>query len=358
MNIDVNNMNNIEMLDLIKQLLEKAQAETPTTEQEPTKDTLEEQEQGQELATPEEQELDLNVFNINKSNMINLKFNNDFISLKNYFLMSSFGLNDKEYRILFLLFYKIQNRFTLYDEKKLTEFICINSDEINLWLKIKKDDYHSIKNILKSFSSRYLELYSYKREQYVKINIISTAIYEKGTIYLIFNPFLKQLLNNDKNFTKIPLMPLFFLKNKYSIRFYIYIFKYNNYEFKTNFINMTIKDFKKLLNIEDKYQENRALRQAVLEVIKNELNLVFEELNFNYELVRTNNSRFYTNIHFSFNTNKLNFKENMTNGLLSAFNKCFNTCSNGKLCNKFFRKNDKACIYCKQYLFKDNIKPF
>ena len=56
-----------------------------SNKEEPTEDNLEEQEQGQELATPEEQESKLNVFNLNKSDINTLIFNEKYKDINRMF---------------------------------------------------------------------------------------------------------------------------------------------------------------------------------------------------------------------------------------------------------------------------------
>ena len=317
----------------------------------PTEDNLEKQEQGQELATPEEQKSNI-IFKKSNDKKIK-KLKNDFIALDNNFILGSVNMETKEYKLLFLVLYKLQNNYTFFDDKLLLEYIEINSSEINLWLKIYKDEYHYIKKLSDKFISRNIKIYNDKEHTFINFNLFSSIRYIKGSLFIVPTQELKNFIKVSSNFTKVSFFPLFQLQNKYSSRLFLLLSKFNQ-----NSLNFEISYFRELFQIEKKYLNNRDLKKSVIDVAVDELNSLFKDLNLKYELVRTDNSRFYKKIIFTFNHDKLNFESDVIKSIKGAFEKCFNICSYGSKCSKYFRKNDKACLYCKQFLFNDNIKPF
>lgn len=124
-----------------------------------------------------------------------------------------------------------------------------------------------------------------------------------GIIHIDLNSFILKYLIVMTQYTKIDFVYISLITNEYALKLYLHCKigqrVYNGrIENKERLIHLTIDEFKKLLNLDGKYQKVSMLKAGVLDVAMSQIN-EFTDLNINYELMKSGNKYHEINIIFS-----------------------------------------------------------
>lgn len=117
----------------------------------------------------------------------------------------------------------------------------------------------------------------------LKCNWIAEAIHQPGSVTLTPAPSLRPyLLELRERFTIVPLAQVKGLRSQYSVRIYMLLRQHLG----LGRFEVTVDDFKAMLDIEEKYQKFNELKRWVLEASRKELTEK-SDLSFNLETLRT-----------------------------------------------------------------------
>lgn len=268
------------------------------------------------------------------------------LKTSNNFIKSRYDITEQELKLVYAMFYRIQER--MQEEKHIIENepVIFTSQELCYWLGIDKRQYHNIKNITKRLMTRVLSIEDPERKMFEMTHFIAYAKYEDGQLELIPDlKLLQHFIFLQDNFTKIPIITLLQLKNVYAIKMYNILLEYKNIR---DVISMDIEEFRKFLQIEKKYTASYDLKRYVLDVIQTELNTVIKNLNFSYHLEKA--GRIYKKVVFKYNNDVLMKNDSYMSKYFEALKKYRDECQLGESCN--FNVKDERCLYCKNILYK------
>ncbi len=268
------------------------------------------------------------------------------LKTSNNFIKARYEITEQELKLVYAMFYKIQERMQGRKYIQENEAVEFSSQELCYWLGIDKKQYHNIKLITNRLMTRVLSIEDPEKKMFEMTHFIGYAKYENATLSIIPDiKLLQHFIFLQDNFTKIPVITLLQLKNVYAIKMYNILLEYKNIR---NVISMDIEDFRKLLQIEKKYTASYDLKRYVLDVIQTELNTVIKDLNFSYHLEKA--SRIYKKVVFQFNNEVLMKNDSYMSKYFEAFKKYKDECQLGKSCQ--FDSKDERCYFCKNILNK------
>lgn len=268
------------------------------------------------------------------------------LKTSNNFIKARYEITEQELKLVYAMFYKIQERMQERKYIQENEAVEFSSQELCYWLGIDKKQYHNIKLITNRLMSRVLSIEDPEKKMFEMTHFIGYAKYENATLLLIPDiKLLQHFIFLQDNFTKIPVITLLQLKNVYAIKMYNILLEYKNIR---NVISMSLEEFRKLLQIEKKYTDNKDLKRYILNVIQTELNTVIKDLNFSYHLERE--GRTYKKVVFQFNNEVLMKNDSYMSKYFEAFKKYKDECQLGKVCQ--FDGKDERCYFCKNILNK------
>ena len=268
------------------------------------------------------------------------------LKTSNNFIKARYEITEQELKLVYAMFYKIQERMQERKYIQENEAVEFSSQELCYWLGIDKKQYHNIKLITNRLMSRVLSIEDPEKKMFEMTHFIGYAKYENATLLLIPDiKLLQHFIFLQDNFTKIPVITLLQLKNVYAIKMYNILLEYKNIR---NVISMSLEEFRKLLQIEKKYTDNKDLKRYILNVIQTELNTVIKDLNFSYHLERE--GRTYKKVVFQFNNEVLMKNDSYMSKYFEAFKKYKDECQLGKSCQ--FDGKDERCYFCKNILNK------
>lgn len=268
------------------------------------------------------------------------------LKTSNNFIKARYDITEQELKLVYAMFYKIQERMQEKKYIRENEAVEFSSQELCYWLGITKDAYHYIKKITNRLMTRVLSIEDPEKKMFEMTHFVGYAKYENATLSLIPDiKLLQHFIFLQENFTKIPVITLLQLKNVYAIKMYNLMLEYKNIR---NVISMSLEEFRKFLQIEKKYPATRDLKRDVLDVIQTELNAVIKDLNFSYHFERE--GRTYKKVVFQFNNEVLMKNDSYMSKYFEAFKKYKDECQLGKSCQ--FDGKDERCYFCKNILNK------
>lgn len=273
--------------------------------------------------------------------------NDKSLTTSNNFIKARYEITEQELKLVFAMFYKLQDND---NEKNIKGHITFTSQELSYWLGIDKKQYHNIKLITKRLMKRVLSIEDDEKKMFKMCHFVSYAEYQNGILELKPDEYLlKHFLFLKEKFTKIPIATLLQLKNVYAIKMYNLLLEYKNIR---TVITLDIDEFRILFQIENKYLKTRDFKRDVLDIVKNELNNVISDLNFDFYFEKEN--RCYKKITFTYNTEALLKNDISFNNHLEAVNKFYSVCNNGLDCDENYSPSESSCRYCKIFVLKKN----
>ena len=209
---------------------------------------------------------------------------------------SSYDLSLEEQKLILTLASMVQP-----EDEEFKPYIF----KINEFMKLlgvdTKTKYTEIPKITKELMKKVFEIEEGKK--IIQVAWLSSAEYEKGSgkVELQFSPKLKPyMLRLNKLYTSYKLANVLNMKSKYSPRIYE-ILKANQFK-KQGFIEIKIKDLRKLLKAENIYPLYADFKRKIIKQTQNELNKI-SDIRFTFEEIKT--GRKVTSLKFYIESNKV-----------------------------------------------------
>lgn len=221
---------------------------------------------------------------------------NYLVTKSNYFIMnSSYDLSLEEQKLILTLASMVQpsdEEFKPY-KFKISEFIELLGVE-------NQAKYTETPKITKELMKKVFEIQ--EGNKLIQTAWLSSAMYEKGTGYveLTFSPYLKPyMLKLSSMFTQYKLANILSMKSKYSPRIYE-ILKCNEFK-KQGYIEIEVKELRKLLKVDNIYPLYADFKRRVLQQAQKELKRL-SDISFEFQEIKT--GRTITSIRFYINANR------------------------------------------------------
>lgn len=180
-----------------------------------------------------------------------------------------------------------------------------NNDNIRLSYNQLMDDaagsdYTNLKHALSALLKKPLTHYSEDQKTWFASNIITSATIQKNTglILLTVHPKIKIAMQNIRsNYTRIETNTLLNLKSKHGKKIYMLLCKFRS----TGVYAVSLDQFKKLTDTENKYVQINDFKKRVIDPALNEINAV-SEYSVNCEYIKQ--GRNVNELLFTFKLNK------------------------------------------------------
>lgn len=194
----------------------------------------------------------------------------------NSLVSARYRLSLAEQRMVLMMISKID-----YNDKAFQGYE-ISIKELVDTLEISKDcAYREAQTITDKLLKRSLRIQQ-ADGSLLKCSWIAKAVHRPGNVTLTPAPSLRPyLLGLRKCFTIVPLTHIKGLRSQYSVRIYMLLRQYRN----LGRFDLAVNDFRKMLDLENKYKRFNELRRWVLDVARKELDAK-AELSFTLETVR------------------------------------------------------------------------
>src|SRR3712207_1369191 len=232
------------------------------------------------------------------------------VTKSNYFIMnSSYDLSLKEQRLILILASMVQP-----DDEEFKPYIFRINDFMKLLDVDTKTKYCEIPKITKELMKKVFEIKEGKKS--IQVAWLSSAEYEKGsgTVELQFSPKLKPyMLKLNKLYTSYKLTNILNMRSKYSPRIYEFL-KCNQFK-KQKYIEIPVKELRRLLKSENIYPKYNDFKRFIIIRTQKELNNL-TDIKFEFEEIKT--GRKVTSIRFYIVNNKHDLEKNKTNQGIAA----------------------------------------
>ena len=201
---------------------------------------------------------------------------NKLVVKSNKLIEARYTLSLNEQKIVL---YAVSKLDTTKDKFNILE---LETREFMQLLNTSQFRYTEIRELVSNLMSKQVRIETDKRD--LVANWVSSIDYIKdtGLIELEFSekliPYLLQL---KEQFTRYELKNILYLKNKHSIRVYELLKQYQTIGYRA----FTIEELKKILMLEDKYEQFRDFNKSVLKPSMEEIN-EFTDLNIDIELIK------------------------------------------------------------------------
>lgn len=189
----------------------------------------------------------------------------------NYLVEACYRLNLEEQRLMIACIAQIDSRPENYTDQPI---IKVNAtDYADIYNLNMKNAYTQLKAATDSIYERDIKIKNDATGTLTRVRWVSSVQYQKnkGCVTLSFSPEIKKyLFALTQRFTSYRLVDVASLKSSYSIRIYELLMQHKSMK-KTGRL-ISLDDFRKMLDIENKYAMFADLKKRVLEPSVKELN--------------------------------------------------------------------------------------
>lgn len=226
------------------------------------------------------------------------KNDGDLVRYKNAINQAAWRLSAFEQRLMLTAVSKISNSTTGLDAITVTakELVDMGSDENSV--------YREMKTAASTLFRRYLSVFYDGENDYEEIRWFWKIRYVKtsGAVQLCFSPGLLPYLKDlQSQFTQYGRLELKGLDSQYAMRLYSLLMQFK----QTGWFQIGLDDFKKRLDIVDRFERYTDLRRFVLEIAKKQINNGERTtIKFTYEPIKTSRSVTALKFHIRLKTNR------------------------------------------------------